>query len=101
MKSWKGIDLGTGIVILLTAALFCLSLAVHGFTHELFLESGVFLISVKLILMTTKQAAAEQRLEAHLKQIKELLAGNNTASSTKETNLTSGATSPFEERKKP
>jgi hypothetical protein len=101
VKSWKGIDLGTGIVIVLTAALFCLSLVVHGFTHEVFLESGVFLISVKLILITTKLAASEQRLETHLKQIKELLANGKGASSMKETDPASSSASPLGERKKP
>lgn len=76
MKLLKSIDLWSGLVILLTVSLFGLSLAVKGITHELFLESGVFLVSVKLILMAGKNAAAEKRVERDLNQIKALLAHN-------------------------
>ncbi len=78
MKLFKSSDRWTNVVILLTVGLFSLSLAVKGFTHELFLESGVFLVSVKLILMAGKNASSEERMERHLAQIKALLA-NNTA----------------------
>lgn len=78
MKLFKLSDPWTTGVILLTVGLFSLSLAVKGFTHELFLEAGVFLVSVKLILMAAKNAANEKRLEQHLKQIKELLAGSGS-----------------------
>ncbi len=77
MKLLKSIDLSSGLVILLTVGLFGLSLAVKGITHELFLESGVFLVSIKLILMAGKNAAAEERMERDLNQIKALLACNN------------------------
>jgi hypothetical protein len=76
MKMFKSIDPWSGLVILLTIGLFGLSLAVKGITHELFIESGVFLVSVKLILMAGKNAAFEERLEQHLKHIKALLAGD-------------------------
>ena len=76
MKLFKSSDPWTNVVILLTVGLFSLSLAVKGFTHELFLEAGVFLVSVKLILMTGKNAASEERMERHLDQIKDLLAHN-------------------------
>lgn len=71
-------DPWASVVIVLTVGLFGLSLAVKGFTHELFLDTGVFLVSVKLILMAAKNAATERRLELHLKQIKELLAGSGS-----------------------
>jgi len=73
MKLFKSNDLWANLVILLTIGLFSLSLAVKGFTHELFLESGVFLVSVKLILMAGKNAASEARIEHQLHQIKALL----------------------------
>jgi hypothetical protein len=78
MKVFKSDGLWNSVVILLTIGLFGLSLAVKGITHELFLEAGVFLISVKLILITAKNAASEERLEQHLRQIKEQLAVSNT-----------------------
>jgi hypothetical protein len=77
MKRFTSIDAWSVVVILLTVGLFGLSLAVKGVTQELFLESGVFLVSVKLILMAGKNAASEQRLELQLKQIKELLSSNS------------------------
>jgi len=77
MKVFKSSDPWARTVILLTVGLFSLSLAVKGFTHELFLEAGVFLVSVELILMAGKNAATEERLELHLNQIKQLLAGNS------------------------
>jgi len=74
MKWFKSTDPWSRVVILLTIGLFSLSLAVKGFTHELFLESGVFLVSVKLILMAGKNAASEERVERQLRQIEALLA---------------------------
>jgi len=84
MKSFKSSDPWAGVVIVLTVALFSCSLAVKGITHELFLEAGVFLVSVKLILMAGKNAATEKRLELQLRQIKELLAGNVSQTVIKE-----------------
>lgn len=76
MKLFKSSDPWTSAVMLLTVGLFTLSLAVKGFTHELFLEAGVFLVSAKLILMAGKNAASEERIERELSQIKELLKAN-------------------------
>ena len=78
MKIFKSTDPSSGVVILLTVGLFSLSLAVKGITHELFLEAGVFLVSVKLILMAGKNAASEERVERHLNEIEELLKVNTT-----------------------
>jgi hypothetical protein len=78
MKLSKSSDPWTGVVILLTVGLFSLSLAVKGFTHELFLEAGVFLVSVKLILMAGKNVASEEGIERHLNQIEEILKANGT-----------------------
>jgi len=47
-------DTGSLIVIAITFVLFVAALFTKGFTHELLLEAGVFLISVKLILMVYK-----------------------------------------------
>jgi hypothetical protein len=54
-------DPWAGVVIVLTVGLFS--------------WAGVFLVSLKLILMAGKNAATEKRMELHLRQIKELLAG--------------------------
>jgi hypothetical protein len=84
MKLFKSSDPWTSVVILLTVGLFSLSLAVKGFTHELFLEAGVFLVSVKLILMAGKNAASKERIERQLNQIEELLKVNRTHAIEKE-----------------
>lgn len=88
MKTFNSSDPWAGVVIVLTVGLFGLSLAVKGFTHELFLDTGVFLVSVKLILMAAKNAATEKRLELHLRQIKKLLAGNSSQDVIGEPKLT-------------
>ena len=84
MKLFKSSDPWASVVIVLTVGLFSCSLAVKGITHELFLEAGVFLVSVKLILMAGKNAATEKRLELQLRQIKESLAGNGSLAVIKE-----------------
>ena len=84
MKLFRSSDPWTRVVILLTVGLFSLSLAVKGFTHELFLEGGVFLVSVKLILMAGKNAASEERIERQLNRIENLLRGNDTGAIEKE-----------------
>jgi hypothetical protein len=75
MKILKSFDPWTIIIIVLTFGLFSLALFLQGFTHDLLLEAGVFLVSVKLILMAKKNGETEERLEFHLLEIKELLAG--------------------------
>lgn len=42
------------LVILLTFVLFSAALFVKGFTHDFLLEAGVFLVSVKLIMMSSR-----------------------------------------------
>ena len=39
-------DLGSLIVIIITFVLFALALFTKGFTHDLLLEAGVFLVSI-------------------------------------------------------
>jgi hypothetical protein len=69
----KHADPGSMAVILVTFVLFVAALFVKGFTHDLLLEAGVFLISVKLIIMSYKNAVASDRLEARLAEIHSLL----------------------------
>ncbi len=47
-------DVGSLAIIAITFAIFVLALFTKGFTHDLLLEAGVFLVSVKLILMAYK-----------------------------------------------
>jgi hypothetical protein len=54
----RHIDIGSFIVALITLGLFIAALFTKGLTHDLFLEAGVFLVSVKIIVMAYKNAVA-------------------------------------------
>jgi hypothetical protein len=77
MKSSKSWDPWTVITIALSVGLFVVALFIKGFTHELLLEAGIFLVSVKLILMAQKNTETEYRLEQRLANIQEMLAAKN------------------------
>lgn len=66
-------DSGSLFVIAMTFVLFAAALFTKGFTHELFLESGVFLVSVKLILMAYRNSIAGKVMMKDLAEIKALL----------------------------
>ena len=61
------------VVIAITLALFLLALFTKGFTHDLLLEAGVFLVSVKLILMGYKNSIASNAILKELREIKDSL----------------------------
>ncbi len=67
-------DTGSLIVTIITFMLFVAALFVKGFTHDLFLEVGVFLVSVKIILMSYKNGVATSRLSEKLDAILAALA---------------------------
>jgi hypothetical protein len=61
------------IVIALTLVLFLISAFIKGFTHELLLEAGVFLVSIKLILMAQKNSLSARLTGQRLERIASLL----------------------------
>ena len=63
-------DLTTLIVIMVTFLLFVAALFTKGFTHDLFLEAGVFLVSVKLILMGYRNSVMNRDITEQLREIK-------------------------------
>jgi hypothetical protein len=69
----KHYDSGAIVVIALTVILFITALFLKGFTHDMLLETGVFLISVKLILMSYKNSVLALKTEDRLEQIQALL----------------------------
>ena len=69
----KHFDTGSMIVIIVTFVLFILAFFTKGFTHDLLLEAGVFLVSVKLIMMGYKNSVYIKSVESELKDIKGLL----------------------------
>ena len=69
----KHFDMGSMIVIIVTFILFITALFTKGLTHDLLLETGVFLVSVKLILMAFKNNNNVKIFQKELQEIKELL----------------------------
>ena len=72
---FKHFDAGSLIVILTTFVLFVLALFTKGFTHDLLLEAGVFLVSVKLIIMAYRNNVSNQMIARDLLEIKAYLRG--------------------------
>ena len=66
-------DRGSIVVIATTIIVFFVALFTKGFTHDLLLEIGVLLVSVKLIMMSYKNSVHAEKLEKELKEIKELI----------------------------
>jgi CHASE3 domain sensor protein len=62
-------DRASLVVMLVTLVLFVAALFVGGFTHNLLLEAGVFLVSVKLIIAAYKSGVATEELKRKLEEI--------------------------------
>ena len=69
----KHFDAGSIVVIVITFVLFVMALFFTGFTHDLLLEAGVFLISIKLIIMAYKAGVSSENIHRELREIKDLL----------------------------
>lgn len=83
------LDLGSRLVIVVTLVLFVAALFVKGFGHDLLLEAGVFLVSVKLIIMAARHGISDQelrqrldRLEATLSEVRDRLGPGHRSEST-------------------
>ena len=66
-------DAGSLAVAALTLVLFAVALFEKGFTHEMLLEAGVFLVSVKLMMLAYKSQKASERVETRLDEIAAVL----------------------------
>ena len=69
----KHFDFWAIVVIVLTLVLFIVALFERGLPHDLLLESGVFLVSVKLIMMSHKNSVIAMRVDQHLNEIQTML----------------------------
>ena len=69
----KHIDNGSMFVIITIFVLFVVALFVKGLAHEILLEAGVFLVSVKLIIMAYKPSVSAENIEDELKDVEETL----------------------------
>jgi len=65
----RHIDFGSFIVALITLGLFVAALFAQGLTHDIFLEAGVFLVSVKIIVMAYKNSVEVGQLKEKLDTI--------------------------------
>lgn len=66
----KHFDTGSMVIIIITFILFTVALFTKGFTHDLFLEVGVFLVSVKIIMMSYQNSVYIKSIQNELKEIK-------------------------------
>ncbi len=73
MPAHRHFDLGSTAVILITLLLFVAALATKGLTHDMLLEAGVFLVSVKLIIVGYKNSVSAAAIVTELEEIKTLL----------------------------
>lgn len=73
----KLLDFSSGLTVFLTLFFFAIAAVEKGLTHDLLLEAGVFLVSLKLIIASVKTAEAEKRLEERLEKIEQLLKGRS------------------------
>jgi hypothetical protein len=69
----KHLGLVNIFIIVLTIVLFGAALFTTGFTHDLLLEAGVLLVSVKLIMMSYKNSISNKELLNKIKEISEKL----------------------------
>jgi hypothetical protein len=83
----RHIDIGSFIIALITLGLFVASLFIKGLTHDLFLETGVFLVSVKIIVMAHRNGVEVCHLNEKLDTILEALLRKNDQSD----NMTEGS----------
>jgi len=74
----KYFDTGSIIVITVTFLLFVLALFTKGLTHDLLLEAGILLVSIKLIMMAYKTSAYYHRIEKDLKKILDKISDSKT-----------------------
>ena len=69
MKIRSPFDPGSWVVIAIAPVFFIWALFEKGLTHDLLLEAGVFMVSVKLIIMSYKNSLMAARIDAKLDDI--------------------------------
>jgi len=87
----KHFDTGSIIVIAITFIFFAMALFFTGFTHSLLLEAGVFLVSVKLIMMSYKTSVVSKEIYQDLEEIKDILKTMNNHKIAADSNSTGEA----------
>ncbi len=70
----RHLDPWSWVVIVITLFLFVAALFLKGLGHDLLLEAGVFLVSVKLIMMAYKNSVTATKLNDRLAGLENTLA---------------------------
>jgi hypothetical protein len=70
----RHLDTASVLTIIVTLVLFGIALVTKGLTHDLLLEAGVFLVSVKLILTSVKSDRSARAMMDRLTRIEVTLA---------------------------
>ncbi len=73
-RTKKHIDPWSWIVMGVTSVLFITALFLKGLTHDVLLEAGVFLVSVKLIMTVYKNSVSAGELKSRLDDVQAALA---------------------------
>ena len=73
LKFLRDLDIVSRLVIITTFVLFVVALYIKGFGHGLLLEAGVFLVSVKLMMMAAKNFLLAKHLDDRLDRIEATL----------------------------
>jgi len=73
----KYFDIGSITVIAITFLLFAVALFTKGLTHDILLEAGILLVSVKLIMMAYRNTVFYKEITDELKKINERLNKHN------------------------
>jgi hypothetical protein len=69
----KYLSLADLLVITITFMLFMIALFIKGLTHDILLEAGVLLVSIKIIMMSYKNISSVNTILKELNEIKETL----------------------------
>ena len=69
----RHLDAASHLTIAATLVLFGVALVTKGLTHDLLLEAGVFLVSVKLVIAGYKTGQATEAVQTRLAAIEETL----------------------------
>jgi hypothetical protein len=72
-KYFESLDNGSLFIMSLTFVLFLVAIFTKGFTHDILLETAVFLVSLKLIISTYKLSLASNKIQETIDETNELL----------------------------
>ena len=75
----KYLSLADMLVITITSMLFMIALFVKGLSHDILLEAGVLLVSIKIIMMSYKNILSVNTILKELNEIKKTLAEIKTS----------------------